>query len=150
MVLPAIFGNVMQVRFDGGGHGKMAMRCLCRPGADIPVREILRGAFAIDPESAAQCGEIEMRIPPGASYRLRIIGRNPRSESGEDAAVALALYGGDHCETLTRSDHPNGVALRAPEGESEPILSRLEIGGEIALRSAGTYRGDFQVSAEIE
>ena len=145
-----VFGAAMRSRF-GGERGKMAMHCRCRPGADDPIREIVLGGFDIDPESAAQCGEIEMEIPPGAVYRLRIKGRNPRSENGDEAAVSLTLFGGSNCAALTRSDNPNGAVLRAPEEESESTVSRVEVGGEIELFAGGHYSGGYyEVSAEME
>ena len=144
-----IFGVAMRTRI-GDERAKMAMRCRCRPGADNPIREIVSGGFVIEPESAAQCGEVEMKVPPGASYRLRIRGRNPRSANGDKAAVSLTLFGGDDCAALARSDNPNGALLRAPESESEAVLSRVEIGGEIELGRSGNYNGGYEVFAEIE
>ena len=149
-MLPAVFGAVLRFRLDSG-RGKMSMRCRCRPGADSPIREIVFGDFALEPESAAQCGEIEMEIPPGASYRLRISKRNPRSENGEEADVSLTLFGGSDCSALTRSNDPNGVVLRAPEEESESTVSRVEVGGEIELGGGGQYNGGYyEVSAKME
>ena len=83
---------------------------------------------------------------------MRIVkGRNPRSESGDDAALSLTLFGGSNCAALTRSNDPNGVVLRAPEEASESAVSRVEIGGEIELGGDGQYDGGhYEVSAEME